>query len=672
MGVVYQAYDPKLQRDLALKFIRPERDADEYEIRLEREARAAAKIGHPNIVGVYDIREYRGHTYISMEYIEGETVREWVDRETRSWRDVLGVFKQAAKGIAAAHAVGVLHRDIKPSNIMVGENGRVRVLDFGIARLWSVDEIEELTASYGELTGDNRSNELAATSACLGTLAFMAPEQLIARVATEKSDQYSFCTSLWETLQGSRQGSRPRTLTLGTATLNSLARATKVRGRAIPGWVRKIIAKGLAPKPEHRHASMAELLELLESDPTRRRGLLGVVASVAVVLAGVIGGRSCAAQQATADCQADAESMAANWQEGTRKRFRNWLLATQLPYADFAAERAIPAIDEYVRNLVETRARVCEAADVEKSWDENLAERAYHCLDERRDHLVTLLELYDQQDGGDIELFVGGVPLALARLPPVANCEDYTWLHTQPVSPSDEETRSEIGAIRGLLVSASAYTRVRRGSPAIKIAEEAHRRAKKLEWAPLLALAKIRLAVALEITGEIDHSIDLLKAAYYLAVVSHADEFAVEAATCLSHLFSRRKDDFDQGLLWIELARMILLRRGEPPTSLLWSEVYGKEGVIYGLMGKRNEALRLFERQLELDRINLGSEHPWVGTDLNNLGYVYGEAGEIETAVSYWRKNLEIVETSLGPAHPQVAAVLRNLAAGEASLGNYE
>ena len=135
MGVVYSAYDPKLDRRVALKLLRPDATGSaEAQRQLLREAQTLARLAHPNVVNVHDVGEHEGRVFVEMELVAGATLAEWLGAEAREWRQILDVFVQAGRGLAAAHAVGIVHRDFKPDNVLVGRDGSVRVTDFGLAR----------------------------------------------------------------------------------------------------------------------------------------------------------------------------------------------------------------------------------------------------------------------------------------------------------------------------------------------------------------------------------------------------------------------------------------------------------------------------------------------------------------------------------------------------------
>jgi hypothetical protein len=254
MGVVYAAYDPELDRRVALKLLSPGRSGGEPgRLRLLREAQALARLAHPNVVTVHDAGTFGERVFVALELVEGETLRRWLRAEPRPWREVLARFLPAGRGLAAAHAAGLVHRDFKPENVLLGQDGRVRVADFGLAK--ALEEPEE------------------AWGAAPGTPAYMAPEQRRGMAADARSDQFSFCVALHEALYGERPS----------------ARETPA-GTQVPGWLRDVVLRGLKANPEERYPAMDDLLRDLERDPAavRRRWL--AAAAIVILAGGLFGG----------------------------------------------------------------------------------------------------------------------------------------------------------------------------------------------------------------------------------------------------------------------------------------------------------------------------------------------------------------------------------------------
>jgi predicted Ser/Thr protein kinase len=226
MGVVYRAYDPELDRKVALKALRRSASSEELRARIQREAKAMARLSHPNVVTVHDVLVDGDEVYVAMEYVDGKPLSVWLREKPRTWREVLAVFVDAGRGLAAAHTAGIVHRDFKPSNVLVGDDGRARVTDFGLARVGEVD---------ADRTG--------------GTPAYMAPEQFRGEPTDARTDVFGFCASLQRALPS----------------------------RA-PARLRRIVLRGLSEKPDDRYPDMPSLLRELARDPgpTVRRAALAV------------------------------------------------------------------------------------------------------------------------------------------------------------------------------------------------------------------------------------------------------------------------------------------------------------------------------------------------------------------------------------------------------------
>jgi tRNA A-37 threonylcarbamoyl transferase component Bud32/WD40 repeat protein len=269
MGIVYAAYDDRLDRKVALKLIRPSRlDGAEAAARTLREARALARLSHPNVVHVYEVGELEDRqVFVAMEFLAGPTLRAWLDVQPRPWPEVLAVFRQAAEGLAAAHAHGVVHRDFKPHNAIFGADGRVRVLDFGLAQL---DGSGDARAAIDHAEAHDLTRTLTSTGSVIGTPAYMAPEQFAGRRGDARTDQFSFCVSFYEALYGSRPFTGETVAALAES-VGSGRIAAPPKQPGVPEWLRVALLRGLQAEPAKRWASMAALLAALAGDPAARR-----------------------------------------------------------------------------------------------------------------------------------------------------------------------------------------------------------------------------------------------------------------------------------------------------------------------------------------------------------------------------------------------------------------
>ena len=308
MGVVYAAYDPELDRKVAIKLIYGEADrvrARRNHAMLLREAQALAKLSHPNIVAIHDVGEYAGQVFVAMEFVVGSTLRRWQEAAPRSWPEIVAAFVQAGRGLMAAHAAGLVHRDVKPDNLLIGDDGRVRVADFGVARHVSADAAEVTLQGEGHALAT-----VAGPGAAIGTPAYMAPEQHENAGVGAHSDQFSFCVALYEALHGLRPFAGDSNAALVAAIRIGDLRAPPSPS-ALPPWLELAVRRGLAPRPEDRWPSMQELLAELTQDRDaararrRRQGLLAVLVVLGAA-ALVLGARALQASRAHAEVEATA------------------------------------------------------------------------------------------------------------------------------------------------------------------------------------------------------------------------------------------------------------------------------------------------------------------------------------------------------------------------------
>jgi serine/threonine-protein kinase len=265
MGIVYAAQDPSLNRRITLKFLRDDRsprgDSDR-QAWLLREAQAMAQLSHPNVVSVYDVGTYEAQVFVAMEFVEGQTLKEWLRDQTRGWREVLAAFIEAGRGLAAAHAAGVIHRDFKPANVLVGSNGRVRVTDFGLAH--AIEGRWEVLASTSKNSFGawHLGRNLTETGVVKGTPAYMAPEQFLGGRTDARTDQFSFCVALYQGIYGQRpfRGETPDALVENVVHERVLP---PPKNSAVPPTLHAILRRGLSRQLGQRYATMDALLTAL-------------------------------------------------------------------------------------------------------------------------------------------------------------------------------------------------------------------------------------------------------------------------------------------------------------------------------------------------------------------------------------------------------------------------
>lgn len=285
MGEVHKAYDPELGRVVAIKVMHRELDSDGGEQRLLREAQAIAQLSHPNVIAVHDVGTSDGALYVAMEFVDGLSLGAWLRSKPRDRDAILDVFLQAARGLAAAHDAGLVHRDFKPANVLVGADGRVRVLDFGLARRDREPPADEVPIILEEPALIDQ--QLTRPGAAAGTPRYMAPEQHLGRAVDARADQFAFCCALYEALTRTRPfdgGDKPVDLALNV-----------VRGHvrpisddlSLPDWLSALVLRGLRVNPGHRFPSMHDLIGELQRDreSARRASLDGSATTEAMIAA---------------------------------------------------------------------------------------------------------------------------------------------------------------------------------------------------------------------------------------------------------------------------------------------------------------------------------------------------------------------------------------------------
>ncbi|HEY0194110.1 MAG TPA: serine/threonine-protein kinase [Kofleriaceae bacterium] len=318
MGVVWAAFDPDLERAVAIKVLRSADSTSTLRTRLLREARAMARLKHPNVLTVYEVGTDRNRDYIAMELIDGADLDRWLGSRPAS-DEVFAALLAAGRGLAAAHDAGLIHRDLKPHNILRGTDGGVYVTDFGLARGQIDDSVELLqtpVAQRGAL-----DSPLTQTGMLIGTPAYMAPEQFAGRAPDPRSDQFAFCVTAWEALTGARPFAGKDLDALKAA---SASGASGAQGSAVlPPAVRAVLGRGLSPDPADRWPDMRTTLRELEAaliPAAPRRSSLRRFIAIAPVVAAMIAGvalfvhtRNLSSRAAAGDCVSADEAFGSAW-----------------------------------------------------------------------------------------------------------------------------------------------------------------------------------------------------------------------------------------------------------------------------------------------------------------------------------------------------------------------
>ena len=428
MSVVFVAHDPELDRRVAIKLVRRELSKSRDVARdLQAEAQAIARVEHENVIRVYDVGESAEGVWIAMELVAGETLKDWLRgaprAQPRPWREVLARFLDAAAGLAAAHAAGIVHRDFKPDNVLLREGGRAVVADFGLA----------LTReAWLRLESDRRLG-------VAGTFHYLAPELFAGGVPSEASDQYSFCASLYEglNLEVPFHASNP------AAMVEEIAQGPPPSRPGVPKWLHAVVARGLSVRPEQRWPSMAALAAALADDPAvRSRRRLRTVALAAGFV--VVAGAGFVAQSASVRCRGLDRDLAPVWSSPVRSRVQSTFRRSGIGYAGELWGRIAPRLDDYAAKLVAGRVAACRASAAGMQ-SQRLLDLRMACYAQRRDELAQVVDGLSQ--GGEESL--RGAPRALEALGSLDGCTDARSLFYGAARPQDQvrvaESKRQLG-----------------------------------------------------------------------------------------------------------------------------------------------------------------------------------------------------------------------------------
>ena len=654
MGVVYKAFDPDLDRKVAIKLLRGPAFADARS-RLLREAQAMAKLSHPNVVPVFDVGVHDEQVFIAMDFIDGSDLRAWL-ATPRPWREVVEVFAQAGAGLAAAHAVGLVHRDFKPDNVLLSTDpatGRLRaqVADFGLARRG--DDGPDAPAQSQPGGGSVLEAPLTHYGTIVGTPAYMSPEQHAALAVDARTDQYSFCVALFEALYGKRPYSG--------STLDELARRSRERtreppppGSEVPGWLYRLCTRGLHPDREDRFPKMEALLAELQAG--RARGRRRALALGGVAFAAAIAGGTAWAVSGPGVCEGGPERVAAVWSPARRAAAEQAFAATGLPYAEGAWTGAAGLLDEYGGAWAGMYADACAATQIRGEQSAELMDLRMTCLQRRLSDMDALLTLFE---GADRQIVKRAAEAAVA-LPDLRACADAEALRNGALAPRPTVDPAAVEALRERLRAARAQTSAGKAKDAVPALEGIVAEAAALAEPSLTAAARLALARAQAATGADEAAAASAASAAWQAIADRDDETLWEAIGHAIVVVGYKLGRKAEAAPWIEHARALLRRRGDPPE--LRATLLGHVGMVEIAAGDPAAADAPLVEALALRERAFGANHPRLVGTLNTLGAARLRAGRYADAQALLERAVAVAEASGGPGHPDLAHPLNNLA----------
>ena len=664
MGVVYSAFDDELDRRVAIKLLHIDRSSGSLgKARMLREAQALAKLSHPNVVQVYEVDGAGDRLYLVMEFLAGLTLRAWLKSKAWSWREILEVYLQAGRGLAAAHAAGLVHRDFKPDNAIVGDDGRVRVLDFGLARVHDSDDPPiEPSPSWSALARapmpvvetQGLSGPLTEAGTLLGTPAYMSPEQLLRRAADARSDQFSFCVALWEALYAGRPFAGRTLAELGPQVFAGPPRPP--RGPA-PAAIGRVLRRGLSPKPDDRFADMPALLAALTAAAQRgRRRMLASAAGLVVFAASAAGYALAGAGAGEAGRCDGAVALAGVWDPASREAVRGAVLATGAPFAADAWAAAERRLDGYAQDLQAMLDRACRLRQSRALADEV---QALHeaCLERRRAELAGVVGVLRQ---ADVEAVRGAAQAAFGLGSPT-RCADLAALRAEAerVRPPAPEQAQAVAGLRDRLAAAKAEQEAGRFARAREAAEAIVAEAERVGYAPLLAEALYRLGWTASATGDYAGARGHQHRAFALAEESGHDALAAASAVQLVHLHGVRLRELAPATAWQVLADAKLRRTGDDPALRI--ALLNSYGMALVEADRLSEGADMQRRALELAEARAAAAPLDHARVLNTLASTLTDQGRLEESEPLLQQALALRLRHLGPQHPDVAVVLHNL-----------
>jgi tetratricopeptide (TPR) repeat protein len=662
MGVVYAAYDPQLDRRIALKVLKgdgfdPTRSS-RGQAQLVREAQAMARLSHTNVVTVHDVGTVSNQNmvFVAMEFIEGIGLRQWWEAQTRSWREILDVFIQAGEGLAAAHDAGLVHRDFKPDNVLVGDDGRVVVTDFGLARrmetggLRDPDEDSTFAASPIPATADH------GTLGQAGTPAYMPPETHLGRHPSAAGDQFSFALTLYEALYGEHPFYGTDPVSLATSVMDDKRRVPREDIR-LPTKIRRAIDRALSHDPDRRWPSMHPFLAQLAA--TRRpRGAVWVATGLGLCAVGM-------AMVTTSDprpCEGAREHLEGVWDEDEARATERAFEGTHTTFADASWRSVRTELDEYAEQWVSTRTAACEAT-ARGEQSQELLDLRMQCLDSRRESLRQLVSVLQAADA----TVVGQARRAVDGLPPLEPCSDPELLrqtHPPPSAvqqPLVEAANARLSRTEALFNAGLLHSAREAADGAVKKAEESG-------YPPAQARAFLEAGTVAAALGDVERAEQRLRAALGAARESGDEAIELQAWLQLVYVVGVPAGRPEEAERWYPVIEALLQR--VDASDGLRATFESTRGALAQAAGRPGEAATRFERALSMRQDDDAPDQARLAGDYARLAAALVQQGRYEEAGLACEQAMERQETVYGISHPRLVSTTRSCAAMELERGN--
>ena len=626
MGLVYLARDTVLDRYVAIKLLHAHGEL--AHARLVRESQALAKLNHPNVVTVHEVGTRGQASYLVMEHVDGGTVREWTVAAQRTPLEIAEVYAQAAQGLAAAHAAGLVHRDIKPDNVLIGSDGRVRISDFGL--------VGGSAASHARGTGQTQAGTL------LGTPGYMAPEVHAGGAADARSDQWSLCASLREALLGDREPTPE-----------------------VPGWLRRAVERGLAADPLARFATVDELASALR--PSRAHGRRTVLAiAAAAVLAGGVGMSLAFASRGPAPCQNASEQLSGIWDSSRAAAIASAFERARLPYAGASLATVKKLGDGYAAQWVAMRKDACEATRVNGEQTEAVLELRMTCLDNR----LRSLDALGRELSGASATTVEHAVQSMHGLSPISDCADVEMLRRAVAPPADLLTRARVDGAQVVLAGVVAERDTGQYRRAYGEVQRLVELVRAIGYRPLEA-------EALELAGDLAETLGLyadaerwLRDAGLAAEAGRHDRARARVLIASVSVVGYELNRIGDAELLSQRAEAAIERLGKPPE--LRAALLESRATVNGRAGRLEEARHDYEAALGLLEPLHGKDDLRLAAPLHSIGTLLVHEDRGAEGLPYLRHALEIRRRALGDDHPDVAESLQEIGNAQFVTARYD
>lgn len=608
---VHAARDPNLGRRVAIKVLRPRLAGDpEARLALLREIQAAARLTAPNLLAVYDAGTSQGALFLAAELVDGETLDRWL-AQPRRWRAIVGVFLQAARGLEAAHAAGLVHGHLGPEKMLVGRDGRVRVLDLGLGRL-----IDGSPGGGEPSGGDHRS-----------------PEQRRGALADARSDQYAWAASLHAALFGE----------VGRGALASPGRRASSRP---PRWLRAIVARGMAADPAERHPSIGAAIAAVEGGLARRRRRalaaatgLAIVTATATSFVGYLGGRD----EPFGRCP---EPSLTPWSAERRRELAAAFAATGVPHAPAAWRSAELGVDRYAARWRSQRREACFALAIGQAAAIDY-ERRVSCLDRRRMTMEAIIDRIDRPD----RALVDHMPKLVGSLPDLEACAR----PREPEWPSDPGVRTrltlhfhDLARVSSLIDAGELDEASRAIQPVLRDADQLGFPAWKAEATYLAGKLAAR-------RGVYDEAARVVEEAMWSAEAARHDELAAAAAAELLDILATQQRRPMAARQFVEHARAAAERVGSVAARRRAARAIGWVELA---AGRHDQAEAELERAVALDLPSSPADPVEKAELLYDLSTLALRRGRPADAEPLRRRAAALIEAALWPGHPRHAAMV--------------